>query len=148
LNDITRESQVNHEGHSGLAHFRGAIAAGAPLDIFPDLPEFLPVDPTLQKGDAFALIVRGESMIDDHICDGDYVIIKPQLTCQNNEIVVAIHMQEGMSGSATLKRFFQEKEHVRLQPANIAMEPIFISSDVWDQEWSVQGKVIAILRPY
>lgn len=106
------------------------------------------MDPALQKEDAFALIVHGESMIDDHICDGDYVIIKPQLTCQNNEIVVATHLQDGVSGSVTLKRFFQEQEHVRLQPANSAMAPICIPRLVWDREWSVQGKVIAILRPY
>ena len=87
-------------------------------------------------------------MIEDHICDGDYVVIKPQSTCQNVDIDVAVHMQEGVSGSATLKRFFQEKDHdrVRLQPANSELEPILIPKSVWDREWQVQGKVVAIFR--
>src|SRR3989442_536440 len=66
----------------------------------------------------------------------------------NRDIVVAVHLQEGNSGSATLKRFFQEKEHdrIRLQPANSELEPIFVSRSEWDQEWQVQGKVVAIFR--
>ena len=81
-------------------------------------------------------------MIEEHICDGDYVVIKPQSTCQNGDIVVAVHMQEGISGSATLKRFFQEKEHdrIRLQPANGEMQPIY-ARDV-----QIQGKVIGVIR--
>ena len=127
---------------------RGTIAAGTPINIFPDVLEFLPVDSALQDEDAFALIVRGQSMIDDHICDGDYVIIKPQVTCQNGDIVVATHMQDGVSGSATLKRFFQENDQVRLQPANVEMDPILIPQQVWDGEWGVQGKVVSIHRQY
>src|SRR5450759_3301818 len=127
---------------------RGAIAAGAPIDIFPDILEFLPAYPALQKEDAFALIVRGWSMIDDHICDGDYVVIKPQSTCQNGDIVIATHVQDGGSGSVTLKRFFQGHEQVRLQPANAKMKPILIPKCEWDLEWSVQGKVVSILRQY
>ena len=133
--------------HTGIP-IKGTIAAGVPLDIFPDLPEFLPVDPTLANEGTFALMVRGQSMINDHICDGDYVIIQPQMICHNGDIVVATHVQEGVCGSATLKRFFQEQERVRLQPANPTMDPIFIPKQVWDREWSVQGKVMAVLRPY
>jgi repressor LexA len=57
-------------------------------------------------------------------------------------------LEEGVQGSATLKRFFQEKEHdrVRLQPANSELDPIFIPKNVWDREWKIQGRVIAILR--
>jgi len=97
---------------------------------------------------AFALVVKGRSMIEDHICDGDYVVVKPQKTCQNGDIVVAVHMQEGVEGSATLKRFFQEKDHdrVRLQPANSELDPILIPRTIWDREWQVQGKVVAIFR--
>jgi repressor LexA len=128
----------------------GAIAAGEPLDIFPASEQPL-VDVSSNLGDsenAYALVVKGRSMIEDHICDGDYVVVKPQKTCQNGDIVVAVHMQEGVSGSATLKRFFQEKEHdrVRLQPANSELEPILIPKSVWDREWQVQGKVVAIFR--
>jgi repressor LexA len=128
---------------------KGYIAAGKPLDIFPEAEDSIDVGPSLLDLDTtFALIVKGRSMIEDHICDGDYVVIKPQETCQNGDIVVATHMQEGVSGSATLKRFFQEKEHdrVRLQPANSELEPILIPKSVWDREWQVQGKVVAIFR--
>jgi repressor LexA len=127
----------------------GAIAAGEPLDIYADASQTIDIGRELMDSEScYALIVKGRSMIEDHICDGDYVVIKPQSTCQNGDIVVAVHMQQGISGSATLKRFFQEKDHdrVRLQPANSELEPIMISKSEWDREWQVQGKVIAIFR--
>ncbi len=128
---------------------KGYIAAGEPLDIFSDTMGSVGVALELVDSEqSYALIVRGHSMIEDHICDGDYVVIKPQATCQNGDIVVAVHMQEGVEGSATLKRIFQEKEYdrVRLQPANSELDPILIPKSVWDREWQVQGKVIAICR--
>jgi repressor LexA len=127
----------------------GAIAAGQPLDIYPDATQTIDSGHDLMENEnAYALVVRGRSMIEDHICDGDYVVVKPQSTCQNGDIVVAVHNLEGVNGSATLKRIFQEKEHnrVRLQPANSELEPILIPKNVWDREWVVQGKVIAIFR--
>ena len=127
----------------------GAIAAGEPLDIFTETSRTIEVGSNLVESEnTYALVVKGRSMIDDHICDGDYVVIKPQSTCQNGDIVVAVHMQDGVNGSATLKRFFQEKEHdrVRLQPANSELEPILIPKSIWDREWQVQGKVVAIFR--
>lgn len=129
----------------------GAIAAGQPLDIFSGSPKTLEIgQDTIENENAYALIVRGRSMIEDHICDGDYVVIKPQPTCQNGDIVVALHTQEGVEGSATLKRFFLEKEHdrVRLQPANAEIEPILIPRSEWEREWRIQGKVVAIFRQY
>ncbi|MBE3557802.1 MAG: repressor LexA [Ktedonobacteraceae bacterium] len=152
---ITRQPKKSRgikltQQHSGIP-VMGTIAAGEPLDIFPDVTQTVDVGREVTDGEnAYALVVRGRSMIEDHICDGDYVIIKPQATCQNGDIVVAVHMQEGISGSATLKRFFQEKEHdrVRLQPANSELEPILIPKSVWDREWQVQGKVVAIFRQY
>ncbi len=128
---------------------KGAIAAGEPLDILPDAMDSVDIgQDIIDSENTYALVVRGRSMIEDHICDGDYVVIKPQSTCQNGDIVVAVHMQEGISGSATLKRFFQEKEHdrVRLQPANSELDPIFIPRSVWDREWQIQGRVVAIFR--
>jgi repressor LexA len=125
---------------------KGAIAAGTPIDIFPDTPEFLQIDFAPREKDVFALLVRGQSMIDDHICDGDYVIIVPQSTCLNGDIVVATHTLDGVNGSATLKRFFQEQDQVRLQPANSAMNPILIPKREWDLEWEVQGRVLSIHR--
>ena len=128
---------------------KGCIAAGEPLDIYTDAVDSVHLGPSfVETQDAYALVVRGRSMIEDHICDGDYVVIKRQATCQNGDIVVALHLQEGPQGSATLKRFFQEKEHdrVRLQPANSELDPIYIPKNVWDREWQIQGRVIAILR--
>ncbi len=128
---------------------KGAIAAGEPLDIFPDAMDSVDIGQDfVDTENTYALVVRGRSMIEDHICDGDYVVIKQQSTCQNGDIVVAVHMQEGVNGSATLKRFFQEKEHdrVRLQPANSELDPIFIPRSVWDREWEIQGRVVAIFR--
>jgi repressor LexA len=124
----------------------GGIAAGEPLDIFTDSPETLDVGHDLEQQGAYALLVKGQSMIEDHICDQDYVVIKPQATCENGDIVVAVHLQG--SGRATLKRFFQEKERdrVRLQPANSEMDPIYVPKSEWDQEWQIQGKVVAIFR--
>lgn len=131
---------------------KGAIAAGKPLDIFePEsapTSEILPLTGALQTPTVFALVVRGQSMIDDHIDDGDYVVIDPQKQFRSGDIVVATHLQEGVSGSATLKRVFFEQDQVRLQPANAAMEPLSISKQEWEREWTVQGKVVAIFRQY
>jgi repressor LexA len=130
---------------------KGAIAAGAPLDIYPDASILLRVDDSwIRAEESYALLVRGDSMIEDSICDGDYVIIQPASTCRDGDIVVVTHLQGGVNGSATLKRFFLEKEldRVRLQPSNSQIEPIFVPRSEWDREWSVQGKVIAILRRY
>ncbi len=124
----------------------GSIAAGEPLDVFTEPDEVLEAGRELEQQGAYALVVKGQSMIEDHICDKDYVVIKPQTTCENGDIVVAVHLQG--NGRATLKRFYQEKEQnrVRLQPANSTMNPIFIPKTQWDQEWQIQGKVIAIFR--
>jgi repressor LexA len=127
----------------------GTIAAGEPLDIYPGPTATVDIGQNIADAEStYALVVRGRSMIEDHICSGDYVVIKPQSTCQNGDIVVAVHMQEGESGSATLKRFYQEKDHdrVRLQPANSELDPILIPRSIWDREWQIQGKVVAIFR--
>jgi repressor LexA len=131
---------------------KGAIAAGTPLDIFePDdttASEILPLTGEFQTPNVFALVVRGQSMIGDYIDDGDYVVIDPQKECKSGDIVVATHLYDGVNGSATLKRIFFEQDQVRLQPANLAMAPISLSTQEWEREWTVQGKVIAIFRQY
>lgn len=128
----------------------GSIAAGEPLEIVTDSELMIDAGREIEHDNTYALIVKGRSMIEDHICDGDYVVIKPQNSCNNGDIVVAVHMQQGSAGSATLKRFFQEKENnrVRLQPANSELDPIFVPNSEWDKEWEVQGKVVAIFRQY
>lgn len=127
---------------------KGAIAAGQPLEISAEPDERVDMGRNLEQDENYALIVKGSSMIEDHICDGDYVVIKPQNSCESGDIVVAVHLQEGASGSATLKRFYQEKEHnrIRLQPANSELDPIYIPKTEWDREWEIQGKVVAIFR--
>lgn len=129
---------------------KGYIAAGQPLEIFDESDQRVDVGRGVETEDSYALIVKGRSMIDDHICDGDYVVVKRQSSCETGDIVVAVHLSEGLKGSATLKRFFQDKEkdQVRLQPANSEVDPILISRSDWDSEWEVQGKVVAIFRHY
>ena len=128
----------------------GSIAAGEPLDIFSEPEQTVDVGRDLERENTYALVVKGRSMIEDHICDGDYVVIKRQTSCENGDIVVAVHLEggSGSAGSATLKRFFQEREQdrVRLQPANSEMNPIYVPKTEWDKEWEVQGKVVAIFR--
>ncbi len=128
----------------------GSIAAGQPLEIFDDSEQLIDIGHELEHENTYALVVKGRSMIEDHICDSDYVVIKPQASCENGDIVVAVHVQEGAMGSATLKRFFQEKDQnrVRLQPANSEIDPIYVPKSEWDEEWQVQGKVVAIFRQY
>lgn len=84
---------------------------------------------------SFLLTVHGESMIEVGINDGDYVVVKEQQTAHNGEIIVAL-IEDG----ATVKRFFKEKDHIRLQPENSSMEPIIT------RDCAIVGKVVAVLR--
>ena len=99
----------------------------------------------IEEQSAYGLIVRGSSMIEDHIQDKDYVVIKPQSTCENGDIVVAVHLVSG-EGQATLKRFYRDQDRVRLQPANSSLDPTYIPLSEWEREWQIQGKVVAIFR--
>lgn len=127
---------------------KGRIAAGLPIENLAESDQIVEVDQKLVQQHTYALEVAGNSMIDDHICHGDYVVVRPQSSCDNGDIVVAVHFLEENKSSATLKRFFQEQDQVRLQPANSAMNPIVIPRHEWDREWRVQGKVVAIFRQY
>lgn len=126
----------------------GRIAAGFPIENYAEPDQMLDVGHDVAQQSTYALEVKGNSMIEDHICDGDYVVIKPLSSCQNGDIVVAVHLLEENKSSATLKRFFLEQGQVRLQPANSEMEPLYVSKREWDTEWQVQGKVVAIFRQY
>ncbi len=118
----------------------GRIAAGSPV-------ESVATDATLNLGDfvagdeTFALEVRGDSMIEDHICNGDYVLVERTNEVKDGEIVVAL-----VSGAeTTLKRFYRESATVaRLQPANAEMKPILVPLE----NLEVQGRVLAVLRKY
>ena len=115
----------------------GEIAAGGPIEAYQDASETLAVpDAVAANGDAYVLRVRGDSMIDAHITDGDYVVIKPQQTARDGDIVVA-QVEEN---AVTLKRFFKEKNKIRLQPANEQYAPQFYDNV------RIQGKLIGVIR--
>lgn len=118
----------------------GFIAAGAPIEPYTDPNATLSIPPTFVSGKkrVFVLQVRGESMIEEQIRDGDYVVVEQSEEAKNGEIVVAL-LDNGM---ATLKRFFQEATRIRLEPANAAMSPIFVKNV------RIQGKVIGLIRRY
>ena len=126
----------------------GAIAAGSPLDIYTDdQQETLDFADHTNSTREFVLLVRGQSMIEDHIADGDYVLINPDSYIADGDIIVATRQTaNGGSGAATLKRIYREKGRIRLQPANAQMDPIYIEAPEWDREWAVQGKVTAVYR--
>jgi repressor LexA len=121
----------------------GRIAAGVPIEAVEGEHETLEFSNGLVSDDCYALRVKGKSMIEDLIDDGDIVVVRPQETAENGEIVVALlPSQEGESGAATLKRIYRERGRIRLQPANAAMEPIYVQPN----ELQVQGKVVALFR--
>jgi repressor LexA len=116
----------------------GSVAAGQPILAEENIEEYVDVPSAAggEDGD-FVLRVRGESMIDAGILEGDYVVVRPQEVAADGEIVVAL---VGEESEATVKRFFHEADHVRLQPENKTMEPI-LSKDV-----RVLGKVVGLYR--
>jgi repressor LexA len=115
----------------------GEIAAGQPIEAYEDVAETLAVPASMDaRADSYVLRVRGKSMIDALIDDGDFVIVQPQATARDGDIVVALLEDNGV----TLKRYFREKDRIRLQPANAEMEPIY-ATDV-----QVQGKVVGVIR--
>ena len=118
----------------------GRIAAGKPLESVEDRESISLSDFTRSKN-AFVLQVKGESMRDDHILDGDFIVVEPTQVANNGEIVVALVGGE----EATLKRFFREPAgKVRLQPANSEMAPILVAAS----DLKIQGRVLGVLRKY
>ena len=116
----------------------GTIAAGQPIEAL-EVRETIDVHELIDPdADTFLLHVRGDSMIDEHIRDGDYVIVHRQSTARNGETVVALLPD----GDATLKKFYRENGRVRLQPANPDLEPIYVKAV------EIQGVVIGVLRKY
>lgn len=118
----------------------GRIAAGQPVEAIAN-PETLHFADFADAANVYALEVRGESMIEDHICSGDFVLVEQTNSVKNGDIVVAL-----VDGNeATLKRYYAEPDgRVRLQPANSSMAPIMIDPSALE----IQGKVLAIMRKY
>jgi repressor LexA len=119
----------------------GRIAAGRPVEAISNPETFTFGDFGPRRDKIFVLRVKGDSMVDDHICDGDYILVEGAETASNGEIVVAL--TDGTD--ATLKRFFRESHgRVRLQPANAQMDPIVLPA----RDVKIQGRVIGVLRKY
>lgn len=118
----------------------GFIACGEPIEPYTDPNATLAVNSNLVKsGDkSFVLQAKGDSMMDDGILSGDYVVVREQNQAINGDIVVAVLR----NGFATLKRFYKEATRIRLQPANSTMSPIYVT-DV-----EIRGKVVAVIRQF
>jgi repressor LexA len=118
----------------------GAIAAGSPIEAVENREELDLEQLFHAKSGVYVLRVRGDSMIEDHLCDGDYVVIERREIARDGEQVVALLD----SGEATLKRFYREGSKIRLQPANSSMEPRIVEAS----QVRIQGVVIGVLRSY
>ena len=119
----------------------GKIRAGMPILAVENLEGEIPVDPYLAKGkDLFFLKVEGDSMIDAHIQEGDYALIRSQPAAENGDIVAALIREE-----ATLKKFYRQRDRVILKPANPRMKPIIITPE---NPVTILGKLIAVFRRY
>jgi repressor LexA len=120
----------------------GRIAAGLPIEAIEDPGDVVELPVGSVPDNCYALRVRGTSMIEDHIDDGDLVVIRPQPTVENGEIAVAIVSDATENGGATLKRLYREGDTVRLQPRNPDMQPILVPA----HQVEVRGKVVKLLR--
>lgn|SRR5690625_122697 len=118
----------------------GKVTAGIPITAIENIDEYTPIpSSTASLGDdLFVLIVEGESMVNAGILDGDKVVVKQQTTAENGDIVVALTEDD----EATVKRFFKEKDHFRLQPENDSMEPILLNNV------SILGKIVGLYRTF
>ena len=141
---ITREEHsaraiqlVDHRPPAQGLPFYGLVAAGSPIPTA-DHEERLEIDAIFGGPKRFVLQVRGNSMIENHIQDGDYVVIQEQATANNGERVVAM-----IDNEVTLKRFYKEKDHIRLEPANDTMDPIIVDPS---QDAKVLGILVGVLR--
>lgn len=117
----------------------GHIAAGLPLEVAQDDETIAVPDTLTSRGQNFVLKVRGDSMIDDGVLNGDFVIIEQRAEASNGEMVVAM-----VAGEVTLKRFYREKRRIRLQPANEHMAPIYARAE----DVVIQGVVVGLMRRF
>jgi repressor LexA len=120
----------------------GVIRAGAPVEAYAGTQEMLEVPSFLiGRAKSYVLQVKGQSMIEDGILEGDYVVVEENYQPHNGQMVVAM-----INGSeTTLKRYFKEKDHIRLQPANAEMEPIIVPIDT---PIDIQGVVVGVIRRF
>ncbi len=124
---------------AGVLPLLGRIVAGQPVEAMEN-PETISLADLTRSKEVFVLQVSGDSMQDEHIVDGDYVLVERMKTARDGEIVVAL-----IQGSeTTLKRFYKEGSRIRLQPANTTMAPIMVPASACE----IQGRVIGVLRKY
>ena len=118
----------------------GLVAAGQPIEALENNETFTVPEEFIRRQNTFVLRVKGNSMIEDGIWDGDYIIVEERPSAENGETVVAL-----VNGEATVKRFYREKGgKVRLQPANESMQPIIVH----DKDVEIRGAVVAVMRKY
>ncbi|MEW5980862.1 MAG: transcriptional repressor LexA [Acidobacteriota bacterium] len=118
----------------------GFVAAGVPIEAIASNESIAVPEGLVGKRDTYVLKVRGDSMIDEQIRDGDFVIVEDRKTAENGEMVIAL-----LGGSeVTLKKFYRDDGRVRLQPANPAVQPILIAPDLVQ----IQGVVVGVMRKY
>jgi repressor LexA len=138
--EIIADGKLPDENRSSKLPLLGSIAAGSPIEAIETREELDLEKLFLSKAGVYVLKVKGDSMIEDHLCDGDYVVIERRENAKNGEQVVALLD----SGEATLKRFYRESNRIRLQPANSTMQPRYVDLD----RCRIQGVVIGVLRSY
>ncbi len=135
-----RANPLSRSGRDVQLPLLGRIAAGQPLEALSS-DESISLREFVGSKSVYVLQVKGSSMIDDHICDGDFVLVQNTQAVENGDTIVALID----NGEATLKKFYREKnDYVRLQPANSEMQPIVVKA----KDLTVQGRVIAVLRKY
>ena len=139
---LTEKSHLPYHDSVVSVPLLGAVAAGSPILAEENYEKTLRLDSSMTEGNkpVFALRIRGESMMNDGILDGDIVIVRQQSTARDGDIVVAL-----IDGEATVKRFFRERNRIRLQPSHPTMAPIYVLPD---QQTFVQGVVIGLYRNY
>ena len=117
----------------------GNVAAGKPIEVVEDTSA-IEVPPAMaDKGDCFVLKVKGVSMEEDGILDGDFVVVRKQPTAENGDTVVAL-----IENEATVKRYYKKNERVELRPAHAGMDPILVK----DGDFRIAGKIVGVLRYY
>jgi repressor LexA len=141
LNDQTKQGMLRQETILAVP-LVGSVMAGVPVLAVENIEGYVNFDRSLvSSDDVFLLRVQGDSMIEAHIQDGDFALVKPQSDAENGEIVVALIEDE-----ATIKRVFQGRDLIRLEPANPTMEPIVVKKG--EKKVSIVGKVIGIFRKF
>ena len=138
--NLSRAIEIIPESGNTLSyHVLGEIAAGKPIEALDQL-EVVDLLPDAGDKDVFVLRVKGNSMIEDHIQNGDYVIVERRNVAENGETVVALIDNDRV----TLKRFYREGDRIRLQPSHPNMKPIFVR----EGDFAIQGVVISVLRKF